>query len=135
MTPAALALLVLAIAVCGALGAVARLWVSNRVTQWRGSDFPWGTLVVNLSGAFVIGVVAGAFGMPEPGALDELLWAGLVIGLLGSYTTVSSFALQTLQLGGSGRRTAAVWNVLGSVLGCLLFIVMGLAVGAGPGGG
>jgi len=119
----------------GGLGAIARLWVSNRVTRWAGGDFPWGTLVVNFSGAFVIGVLAGWLGVPEPGALDELLWAGLVIGLLGSYTTVSSFALQTLQLGGSGRRTAAVWNVLGSVLGCLVFIAMGLAAGAGLGGG
>lgn len=133
MTPAALVVLILAIAVGGAAGAVARLWVSNRITRWRGGDFPWGTLLVNLSGAFVIGVVAGWLGVPEPGALGDLLWAGAVVGLLGSYTTVSSFALQTLQLGGSGQRSAAVWNVLGSVLGCLLCVVMGLAFGVALG--
>jgi fluoride exporter len=135
MTPTALALLVLAVAVGGALGAAARLWLSDRVTRWQSGDFPWGTLVVNLSGAFAIGLLAGWRGIPPPGAVDDLAWVGLVIGLLGSFTTVSSFALQTLQLGAGGRRRAAVGNTVASVLGCLLLAIMGLAVGAGLGGG
>lgn len=135
MTPAALALLVLAVAVGGALGAVMRLWLSDRITRWHGAVFPLGTLVVNLSGAFAIGALAGWRGIPEPGAVEDLAWAGLVIGLLGSYTTVSSFALQTLQLVASGRRGAAAANIVVSVLGCLIFAVMGLALGAGLGRG
>lgn len=135
MTPAAIALLVLAIAIGGGLGAVARLWLSDRVSRWHGGGFPWGTLLVNLSGAFAIGLLAGWRGIPQPGAIDDLAWAGLVVGLLGSYTTVSSFALQTLQLGGSGRRGAALGNVVASVLGCLLFAVMGLSAGAALGAG
>lgn len=122
-------LLVLAIAVGGALGSVARLWVSDRVRRRCGPGFPWGTLAVNLSGAFAIGVLAGWRGVPMPGATSDLLWLGLVVGLLGSYTTVSSFALQTLQLWDVGLRNAAAWNVLASVAGCLLSAIAGVAAG------
>lgn len=135
MSPAAIAWVALAIAAGGALGAVARLWVSDRITRRHAGEFPWGTLLVNLSGAFAIGLLAGWRGIPHPGAIDDLAWAGLVVGLLGSYTTVSTFALQTLQLAGSGRGGVALGNIAASVAGCLLFAVMGLAAGAGLGGG
>lgn len=131
----ALGVLVLAVAIGGALGSVARLWLSDRIRRRCGPGFPWGTLAVNLSGAFAIGLLAGWRGVPVPAATVDLLWLGGVIGLLGSYTTVSSFALQTLQLWDLGHRRGAAWNVLVSVAGCLLAAVAGVAAGVVLGGG
>lgn len=103
----------------GALGGMARVWVSTRVAHGHGVVFPWGTLVVNVSGAACIGVLAGLLGVgtePPPGGIA---WAGLVAGLLGSYTTVSSFSLQTLALFRQGEPLRALANVAASLLLCL----------------
>ncbi|MCG6659598.1 camphor resistance protein CrcB [Halomonas campisalis] len=121
----------LLVAVGGALGGMGRLAVTNLVTRRLGATFPWGTLVVNLSGALVAGWVAGRLGVPTSLELSAA-WLGLAVGVLGGYTTVSSFSLQTLSLWQSGYPRRAVGNVLATCLIGLLLAALGwwLAGGA-----
>ena len=102
-------LVLLAVASGGGLGGMARLAVGNLVARWLDAGLPWGTLVVNLSGALLMGLAAGVLGLP--GREAGLAWPLLAIGLLGGYTTVSSFSLQTLTLWQQRRRAAAVGYV------------------------
>jgi CrcB protein len=95
------------VAAGGAAGGVARITVAGLVARRFGPDFPWGTLAVNLTGAFLIGLAAGHFS-PAP---DLRIWQLAVIGFLGSYTTVSSFSLQTLSLVHAGKPGCAAANV------------------------
>lgn len=112
-----------------ALGAVTRLWLVNQVQRALPVQFPWGTLVVNVSGAVLIGVLAG--NLPaQAGAPGSPLRAALMIGMLGSYTTVSSFSVQTLALWQARRRRLAVANVLASLTLCLAGAALGLALTA-----
>jgi CrcB protein len=120
------ALQLLAVAVGGAVGGGARFWVSGFVARRFGETFPWGTLVVNVSGAAVIGVLAALLLEPGSHAVGHAhAWAGLVTGILGSYTTVSSFSLQTLSLLRAGESGRALGNVVASVSLCLLAAASG----------
>lgn len=115
-----------------ALGGMARFGVSELAARWCGRQFPWGTLAVNLSGALAIGMFVGLLpgGIGEGNGPQGPAWQFAGIGLLGSYTTVSSFSLETLALA-HGRRWARVLaNVVASVAGCLAAAAAGLAVGA-----
>jgi len=110
---------VLAVVLGGAVGGIARFWISGVVARRYGEKFPWGTLVVNVSGATLIGVIAGLLLARESQSIVEpAVWAVLVIGVLGSYTTVSSFSLQTLTLLRSGEQGRAAANVVASVSLC-----------------
>jgi fluoride exporter len=110
------ALHVLAVAIGGALGGTLRFWVSGVVARRFGERFPWGTLVVNVSGAALIGAIAGLVLAPGSHSIGQpTVWAVLVVGILGSYTTVSSFSLQTLALFRSGEPGRAAGNVAASV--------------------
>jgi len=110
---------VLAVVLGGALGGIARFWISGIVARRFGEKFPWGTLVVNVSGAALIGVAAGLLlARGSQSIVEPTVWAVLVIGVLGSYTTVSSFSLQTLALLRSGERGRAAANVAASVCLC-----------------
>jgi fluoride exporter len=112
-----------------ALGGVARFALSNSVTRQLGDWFPWGTLVVNLSGALLIGILAGAV-LGQPGAaIGNLTWHLAVIGFLGSYTTVSSFSLQTLALLHDRSWRAAGLNIVLSLGLCLGLAALGFALG------
>lgn len=115
-----------------ALGGMARLGVCEAAARWCGERFPWGTLAVNISGALAIGLV---FGLVSGGAdvaagPHGAAWQLAGIGFLGSYTTVSSFSLQTLALAHdrSWRRVTA--NIAASVGGSLAAAATGLAAGA-----
>jgi CrcB protein len=115
----------LAVAMGGALGTVARYFVSGLVANAFGETFPWGTLVINVTGSFVIGFF-GALTGPD----GRLLVSGtarqfVMVGLCGGYTTFSSFSLQTLNLMSDGEWTHASANVLGSVALCLFFVWLG----------
>ncbi|WP_232478756.1 fluoride efflux transporter CrcB [Roseomonas rosulenta] len=104
----------------GALGACARFWMSGVVARRVGETFPWGTLVVNVSGAVVIGLLAARLLTPEGVAEPwRATWLLLVTGVLGSYTTVSSFSLQTLALARTGEGGRAALNVIASLGLCL----------------
>ena len=101
-----------------AIGGMARYWLSGLVARHVGETFPWGTLVVNVSGALLVGLLFGAFSTgaaPVPVALMHLV----VVGFLGSYTTVSSFSLQTLQLARNGQWLPAAGNAMLSAGLCL----------------
>lgn len=130
------ALQLLAVAVGGAIGGVLRYWISECVSRRMGESFPWGTLVVNVSGAALIGVVAGiAVAQEWPVSGETTLWALLVVGLLGSYTTVSAFSHQTLSLLHRGEPGRAAVNMAASVGLCLgavaaAYLGVGLLVGA-----
>ncbi|WP_089713819.1 fluoride efflux transporter FluC [Halomonas daqiaonensis] len=102
-------LLLLAVAGGGGLGGMSRLAVGNLVVRYLGAGFPWGTLVVNLSGALLMGMLVGGMGLPGPEARPA--WSLLAIGVLGGYTTVSSFSLQTLTLWQQRRFAAALGYV------------------------
>ncbi|MCC5997416.1 MAG: CrcB family protein [Oceanicaulis sp.] len=108
------------IALGGALGAAARLWAAGAVQRLSGSVFPFGTLAVNVSGAALLGALAGM-----GGALDNPAWAFFAIGVLGSYTTVSSFTLETLDLARTRRTGLAALNIAGSFALTLLAAAAG----------
>ena len=112
-----------------ALGAVARLWLINQVQRALPAQFPWGTLVVNVSGAVLIGLLAGSLAA-QADAQDSALRAALMIGMLGSYTTVSSFSVQTLALWQARQPRLAVANALASLTLCLAGAALGLALTA-----
>lgn len=124
----------LLIAIGSGLGGMLRLALSNWVSQRLGDRFPWGTLAVNLSGALAAGLLVGlaALGgsLAEPDARMLLL-----LGFLGSYTTVSSLSLQTLALAQSGSGRWAVANVAVSIALGAVAVLLGLAAGLGLGYG
>jgi fluoride exporter len=116
------------VALGGGIGGVARYWISGAVSRALGQRFPWGTLVVNASGALVLGVLAGVLG-PRAGETGSLPWLFLAVGILGSYTTVSSFSLQSFALARDGEAGRAALNVAASLVFCLIGAGLGLAVG------
>jgi CrcB protein len=119
------------VAIGGALGSVSRYWLSGFVAARFGETFPWGTLVINVTGSFVIGIFA-ALAIPE-GRMDSQsrLFATqfLMIGVCGGYTTFSSFSLQTLRLAQDREWLYAGGNVLLSVVLCLVAVWLGYTLG------
>lgn len=114
----------IAIAFGGAAGALARWQMSTGVHRWLGRDFPWGTLAVNVAGSFAMGVLAVL--LVERLALGPAWRAGLLIGFLGAFTTFSTFAIETVQLGTDGASARALGNVVASVVLCLVAVVAGV---------
>lgn len=112
----------MAVAVGGALGGALRHVLGSWVDRGLPGTFPWGTLLVNLSGCFAAGFLAGLLASHQ-----GPLVSGLLAGVCGSYTTVSAFSLQTLTLLQHGRRPAAVAYAGLSVAGCLGAAAIGLA--------
>lgn len=102
--------------------------MTNLVTRWTGDAFPFGTIVVNVTGAFLMGLLAG-FGNTEPGKLlfSPPTRTFLMIGVLGGYTTFSAFSLQTFLLIEQGNILGAVLNVSLSVFLCVLGIWLGFS--------
>jgi CrcB protein len=100
--------------------------MTNLITRWMGDEFPFGTVVVNITGAFLMGLLAG-YGASEPGKLIFLPAARtfLMIGVLGGYTTFSSFSLQTFLLLEQGNISGALLNVALSVCLCIAAIWLG----------
>lgn len=113
----------LAIALGGALGAVSRYWVSSTIYQWLGTDFPYGTLMVNVSGSMVMGFLAVL--LTEKMSLPEEVRFALMVGFLGSYTTFSTFALDGLQWLHNGAVVKVAAYIVISVFGSLLGVWIG----------
>jgi CrcB protein len=118
----------LSVALGSVLGGMARYFISGFVARRVGETFPWGTLFINVSGAFLIGILgalaqddASIFASPDP-------WLFAVTGFLGCYTTVSSFSLQSLTLARGGERGRAAVYVGISVALCLLAVALGFAL-------
>lgn len=112
----------------GALGAAARMAVSGGIANYFGASFPWGTLVANVSGCFLIGLVAALTGPDSPLLVSPLARQMLMIGVLGGYTTFSSFTLQTVELAANGEWLAAAGNVAASMILCLAATAIGMAL-------
>jgi CrcB protein len=117
----------LGVALAGAVGAVARYAVDRAVQRRLYAVFPVGTLVVNVSGAFLAGVIGGLF-LYRGLAMTPAVVIG--IGFLGAYTTLSTFDLETLRLFESGSAVLGLANVVASVVGGLAAAAAGVALGA-----
>ena len=119
----------LLIALGGAIGSIARYWLTATVETRLNGLFPWGTFLVNLSGCVLIGLFAAlpaAGGRPMP---PNETRAFLIIGLCGGYTTFSAFSLQTLNLLRLGDWPRASAYVASSVILCVLGTWLGLRAG------
>jgi len=115
----------LGIAAGGALGTLARFWISGLVAARFGEAFPFNTLIVNISGSFVIGFFA-ALTSPDGGFLVRPeIRQFVIVGICGGYTTFSSFSLQTLNLAREGEWLWAGGNILFSVVLCLVAVWLG----------
>ena len=112
----------------GFLGTIARYLVAAAIGGAVGETFPWGTVVVNVTGCFVIGVIAVATGPDGRIVVAPDLRQFLLIGVCGGYTTFSSFSLQTLNLLRAGDFAGAIGNVVVSVVACMLAVWAGAAI-------
>lgn len=117
------------VALGGALGSVARFWVANVSDARWGNTFPWGTLIANVSGSLLIGILAGCSGPNGGWFASDTARKFLMIGVCGGYTTFSSFSLQTLHLVQQGQWLRAGLNILGSVALCLIAVWLGHVIG------
>ena len=91
------------VAIGGAIGSVARFWFGNVVAAALGPAFPWGTLMINVFGSFVISFFSGLTGMGHRFALSNDARIFVIVGVCGGFTTFSSFSLQTVELARSGQ--------------------------------
>jgi CrcB protein len=111
----------------GGLGAALRFAVAGAVQTRIGPSLPWGTFTVNALGCFAIGVLASWFQQRSGSSVaTQMFW---IPGVLGGFTTFSSFGLETLRLLEEARWGAAFGNAAGSVLVCLAAVAIGVAVG------
>ena len=117
------------VALGGALGSVGRFALSGAIARGLNEVFPWGTLVVNVSGCFIIGVFAILTGPDGRILVPPDVRQFFMVGICGGYTTFSSFSLQTLALAREGDFNRASANVLASVLFCLLGVWLGSVAG------
>src|SRR3954471_12222804 len=113
------------VALGGAIGSVARLWLSVQVGLLTGLGFPWGTILVNIIGSLVIGFVATLTGPNGRVAVPIDAQAFVMVGLCGGFTTFSAFSLQTLELARDGRMMQALANIGLSVALCLASVAIG----------
>jgi len=115
------------IAIGGAIGAVLRFLVSNGIHSVLSRDFPYGTLSVNVLGSFIMGV--SYIMLLERLSLSAEWRAFIVIGLLGAFTTFSTFSIETLVLIQNNELSKAVINVFASVLLCIMGSWIGIILG------
>ena len=113
------------VALGSALGGVARYWCSGVIANLMGETFPWGTLIVNVVGSFLIGFIATVSGTDGRFLVPAEARQFLMVGILGGYTTFSSFSLQTLTLARDGERLLVGANIVGSVVLCLVMVWAG----------
>jgi CrcB protein len=121
------------VALLGALGSLCRFGLTAFVQQRVGPGFPWGTFVVNALGSFLIGGIMGVFA--ARGGEPVTVRVALTVGFMGGFTTMSSFAFETVTLFHGRAYVAAGANVVGSVVVCLGGCALGLMVGRSFGRG
>lgn len=109
----------------GAFGSMARAWLALAVARALGPQFPWGTILINVTGSFVIGFFGTLTSVASPWALPADVRAFVMVGICGGYTTFSSFSLQTLELARDNRMGQALGNVALSVVLALLAVAAG----------
>ena len=116
-----------AIAVAGALGTLARYGVGGWISRRNDSAFPWETFVVNISGAFAIGLIFTV--ATERWSVAPWIRSALTIGFLGGYTTFSTFMYESYRLGEDRAHTLALLNIVGSCAAGLVAVYLGIVAG------
>jgi CrcB protein len=111
----------------GGLGAVARYWLSAATYRFLPPEFPYGNLVVNVSGCVLIGVLMSI--TEERFIISPSMRLFFAIGILGGFTTFSSFSYETVALLRDGQILFGSLNVLATVLGCLAGTYLGFSIG------
>ena len=122
---------VLLVAVGGAIGAAVRYLIGAWVMAHLGPDFPWGTFIINVSGSFLIGVVLA---LVQGGVLPSGARLFVAVGILGGYTTFSTYGYETMGLISDGDLRGALLNALGQVLAGLTAVYFGVVIGRVLGG-
>ncbi len=113
------------VALGGALGSVLRFWLNGVLSSHWGETFPWGTLIINVTGSFLIGFFSTLTGSEGRWLVGSTGRTFFMTGICGGYTTFSSFSLQTLKLANEGEWSRAGYNIAGSVTLCLLGVWLG----------
>jgi CrcB protein len=117
----------LLVAVFGAAGAVSRYWLDGRVSDLTHGQFPWGTFVINVLGAFLLGLLVA---LTTERLLPHPNWrVALGIGFLGSFTTFSTYTYETVKLAEDGSVGLALFNSIGMLAVGILAAALGLALG------
>ena len=115
------------VAVFGAAGAVSRYWLDGRISELTHGQFPWGTFVINVAGAFALGLLVA---LTTERLLPHPNWRIAVgIGYLGSFTTFSTYAYESVKLAEDGAVGLALVNSFGMVVLGMLAAIVGLAIG------
>ena len=117
----------LLVALAGALGAVSRWGLSRGLAQWLGTQFPYGTLLANLLGCFLLGLIMH-IGLNTDKIAPSLRLA-VTVGFLGALTTFSTFSYETVALLQDGNWTKAGWNILANLILGLGATLAGFALG------
>jgi fluoride exporter len=120
-------MLIAALVIAGAIGAVSRYVVDDVVKSRFPGSFPWGTFVINATGSFLLGVVTG---LALSHGLGPIPKTAIGVGFCGAFTTFSTFSFETVRLVETGELGAAVGNVVGSVAAGLAAAAIGLALTA-----
>ena len=120
---------ILAIAAGGSIGAVMRFLVSTGIYSWLGRGFPYGTLVVNVLGSLLMGLLYELF--LQRLSISPEVRAILLVGFLGAFTTFSTFSIETINLIEQGYLIKAITNVFASVILCVLAAWCGLQIARG----
>lgn len=118
---------IIAIAAGGAAGALLRFWMSGVVGVWLGRGFPYGTLAVNVLGCLLMGLLYVV--LVERMSLGPLWRAGLLVGVLGGFTTFSAFSMETFSLIEEGALLKALLNIAASVIASLGATWVGVIAG------
>ena len=118
----------IAIALGGGCGAVVRFLISSGLYQWLGRGLPYGTLVVNIIGSFLIGLLTEALILQRL-AFSLEYRSAILVGFIGAFTTFSTFSLETIYLIEEGSLAKAALNIVVSVFGCLFAVWIGLLFG------
>ncbi|MGZ4115439.1 MAG: fluoride efflux transporter CrcB [Actinomycetota bacterium] len=118
---------IVGVAIAGAAGAVARYGLGGWIAERLPVSFPWDTLVVNVTGSFVLGLLFVL--TTERFAVSPAFRAALTIGFVGAYTTFSTFSLETFRLVEDGAWWLAAANVMSSIVFALAAVAAGVAVG------
>jgi CrcB protein len=115
------------VAVGGALGSMARFWLGNAMALATGTEFPWGTLLINILGSFIISFFGSLTGSWPRFAVPYEMRVFVTVGVCGGFTTFSSFSLQTVELIKTGQSGRALLYVSASVILCLAGCALGFA--------
>lgn len=119
--------LLAAVAIGGSLGSVARYLVAIGAGRLVGTEFPWGTLVINIVGSFLIGVFAESFALSWN--VSQAVRVFLTVGICGGFTTFSTFSLDALRLLKAGSYGPAAAYVGSSLVLCIAFAALGMRIG------